>query len=195
MLVLRHLVLPACLALAACGGSDAPAQVKAPPPAKAVATPKPASLPPGQLARAEVDAVVLRNGPPWILTRVGVEEVLRDGKFVGWRILSMPKEWSSIDLKPGDVVTRVNGMTIEKPEELWTAWTSLVVASDLRVAYERDTAPREVIFHIDGEPAKEVPQALRDDAAPARPPPDTAVKKGRTVVIVGDDSSFGDGGD
>lgn len=185
----RLLVLPLCLTLAACGGADA-SQISVKVPARqqpAAPVARPASLPPGHLARADVDAVVMRNGPPWLLQRIDIEETLRDGKFVGWRLLRMPPEWEGIDLKPGDVITRVNGMTIEKPEDLWTAWTSLVVATDLKVAYEREGAAREMVFHIDGEPAKELPQALRDDAAP--PPRAAERKKGATVVIVGDDAA------
>src|SRR5690242_14213138 len=93
--------LLACL-LGACTGAEAP-----PPktPAKAAAS---AALPPamplrdppaapGHLARADVERV-LRQGPPWLLRRVVPEEVIRGGKFIGWRILSMPDDWG-IDLK------------------------------------------------------------------------------------------------
>src|SRR5262245_50880945 len=140
----RPLVLSAVLAAtASCAGGE-------PPPAAPLAKPAPpapkrASLPPGHLTRGDVDAV-LAKGPPWILRRVAVEEVLRDGKFVGWRLVAMPAEWKGIDLKPGDVVTQVNGQTLEKPDDLYSAWSTLVVASDLKIAYEREGAPREVVF-------------------------------------------------
>jgi hypothetical protein len=173
-------------ALAACGASAPP---PAAPPAKHVvkAEPPPASLPAGHLARADVDAV-LRQGPPWLLRRVRTEEVLRDNKFVGWRILELPEQWSKIDLKPGDIVTHVNGITLEHPDgDFFSAWTSLAVASDLRIAYERDGAQREVVFHIDGEPG-DPPAAAREDA----PPPAKAAPNGpprKTIVIVGDEPS------
>jgi len=164
------------LALPACGGADTlpPAAPQAAP-AKPAARPE--SLPAGHLARADVDAA-LQKGPPWVLRRVPIEEVIRDGKFFGWRIVAMPAEWSGIDLKPGDVVTRVNGMTLEKPDDLFTAWTSLVIASDLKVAYERDGASREMVFHIDGDPSKKTAAAVSSDA----PPPKKPRVKG-TVVI------------
>src|SRR5262245_5761331 len=128
------------LALGGCGGAEPP-PAAAPQAAAKPAKPPPASLPAGHIARADVDAV-LAEGPPWVLRRVPIEEVIREGKFYGWRVVAMPPEWSGIDLKPGDVVTRVNGMTLEKPDDLFTAWTSLVIASDLKVAYERDGADR-----------------------------------------------------
>lgn len=177
-------VLALSLAGAACASSAPP---KAP-----AATAKPttpveaplAALPPGHLARADVDQV-LRQGPPWILRRVRTEEVLRDNKFVGWRVLELPSEWSSIDLKPGDVVTRVNGLPLEKPDDFFSAWSSLVSASDLRVAYERAGATRELTYQIDGV-ASEAPPALRANAEPPpRPAPSGPPRK--TVVIVGDE--------
>jgi hypothetical protein len=175
-----------------CGGAT-PAPEAPKSSAPRAATPLPASLEPGKLARSAVDNVVLRNGPPWILQRVPIEEVVNDGKFVGWRVMAMPSEWSHVDLKPGDVVTKVNGMSLERPEDLWMAWTSLVVASDLRIAYERGGAAREVAYHIEGEPAKEVPASLQNDAPPPPKPRGDALKKG-TVVIIGDDSPPGEDG-
>jgi hypothetical protein len=175
----RPLLLSAALAAtASCGGEPPPPA--AAPAAKPAPPPKRASLPPGHLARQDVDDA-LAKGPPWILRRVAVEEVLRDGKFIGWRVVAMPAEWRGIDLKPGDVVTHINGMTLEKPDDLYTAWSSLVVASDLKVAYERDGAGRELVFHIDGGPSKQSP-------LPASAP-GPQKKKGRaksTIVITED---------
>lgn len=139
-----------------------------------------ASAPTGRLARAEVDAIVTEKGPPWLFQRVVPEEVFVNGKFAGWRILSMPKEWESLDLKPGDVVTRVNGMELERPEDVWRAWTSVLVASELKIAYERGGKALELVMPIDGQAAKELPERLRDDAPPTRRDKD---RKKTTVVI------------
>jgi hypothetical protein len=172
----RSLCLLAILSLANACASEPPPMVATPAKARP-AVPKAASLPAGHLARADVDEA-LSKGPPWLLRRVAVEEVLREGKFVGWRVVAMPAEWTAIDLKAGDVVTRVNGMPLERPDDLYTAWSSLVVASDLKVAYERAGAAREVVFHIEGAPAKDSPVP----AADAPPPPRKRAAKS-TVVI------------
>ena len=75
-----------------------------------------------------------------------------------------------IDLKPGDVVTRVEGMPIEHPEEAIEAFRALEVASELRVDYDRDGVPRILRFRI-----------VDDDAAPqAAPPPASAPSAKRT---------------
>lgn len=183
----------ACLpALAGCGGATPPpAAPKAAASAPVAKEPEPASLPPGHLSRDVVDKV-LGQGPPWILRRVLMEEVIRGDKFVGWRMLKLPDEWHGVDLKAGDVVTRVNGMPVERPDEFFSAWSSLAVASDLRVAYERDGAARELTYHIDGQPAASPPAALREDAPPP-PRPRPSGPPHKTVVIVGDDPPLGEG--
>jgi hypothetical protein len=168
------------LALTACASSAPAPQATTPKPAAAAskAAAPAAAHAPGHLARAEVDEA-LSHGPPWLLRRVVTEEVLRDGKFVGWRLLALPKEWT-VDLKPGDIVKTVNGNTLERPDDLFTAWTALAAAREMKIAYERDGAPREVLLPIDGEPSK---QAL----LPAEPQKQqrSGIRKG-TVVIEDD---------
>ena len=45
-------------------------------------------------------------------------------------------------------MTGVNGFPIEHPEQAQTAFDSLEVASELRVAYERDGQARELVYAI-----------------------------------------------
>lgn len=123
---------------------------------------------------------MLGHGPPWLLRRVAVEEVLRDGKFVGWRVLAVPEDWSSVDLKAGDVVTRVNGKVIERPDDLWSVWLSLYTAKELRIAYERNNAAKEIAFPIDGEPSPQAIAAARGDA----PVPKSARPDARRTVVI-----------
>ena len=86
------------------------------------------------------------------LRRVTVDTdhpVFRGSQFVGFRILSLNGSgWNGIDLKPGDVVTAVNGFSIEHPEQAQQAFLSLAVASELRVDYERDGQPRSLRLAI-----------------------------------------------
>lgn len=164
-------MLGACLswlaALAGCGGSQpaAPAAA-APPPAQSAAQAKVAA-PPGQLARPDVERVLLQ-GPPWILRRVPVEEVIRAGAFIGWKILALPEDWNQIELKTGDVVTAVNGKTLERPDDLFTAWRELARANEIKISYEREGAARELVIPIFGPPSQEAIQALESDNGPPR---------------------------
>ena len=57
--------------------------------------------------------------------------------------------WEGVDLKVGDVVTRVNGFKIEREHEANAAFKSLAVASEIRVSIVRDGAPAEIRFAIE----------------------------------------------
>jgi type II secretion system protein C len=147
---LALLALP--LAIASCSGSASP-QVNARP----VSMKMPAAAPAApaahdhQLPRSAVHDVV-SQGLGAFLQRLELDEqpVLAGGKFHGFRIATLrdARFWEGVDLKPGDVVTAVNGFPIEHPEQAQTAFDSLEVASELRVAYERDGQPRELVYAI-----------------------------------------------
>ena len=142
--------------LCACGGSAsavaAPA-VATPQAARSVAAapPPPAGSSTHALARSAVRAAVAQ-GLGAFLQHVDLDDapVLVDGKFRGFRIAVLHDSafWGGVDLKPGDVVTRVNGFSIERPEQAQTAFESLQVASELRVSYDRDGEPREIVYSI-----------------------------------------------
>jgi type II secretory pathway component PulC len=71
------------------------------------------------------------------------------GKFRGFRIAALRGTfWSGVDLMPGDVVTTVNGLPIERPEQAQAAFDSIAAATELRVAYERNGQPRELVYRI-----------------------------------------------
>jgi hypothetical protein len=176
----RSLVPSLALALAtvACARNAPPPP--APPPAAAAAPQAPAA-PPGHLLRPDVDRVLVSQGPPWILRRVMMEEVLRgDGKFTGWRVVGLPEEWKDIDVRPGDVVTRVNGLPLETPDEAWEAWKSVARLPALTLALTRDGTARQLVIPIDGAPVAETLNALGRDPGPRRAetPPES---RGRTL--------------
>ncbi len=157
----RSILAASALLLAACSREAPPPQTPPAAPKSAQPTQAGPAAPPGHLLRAEVDRVLLTQGPPWVLRRALVEEVIkRDGKFAGWRLVGLPEEWSAIDLKPGDVVTRVNGLPIETPDEAWEAWRSVASATDLKITVTRDGAAKQVVIPIDGAPSAETAKAL-----------------------------------
>lgn len=138
-------------ALGACGGaapSSALVPAAAPRPAHPAAPPP---LDDHHLARSVVHDVV-SQGLGSFLQHVDVADqpVLAGGKFHGFRIAALRDSpfWQGVDLKPGDVVIRVNGFPIEHPEQAETAFESLDVSSELRVDYERDGQPRELVYAI-----------------------------------------------
>jgi hypothetical protein len=150
----------ACAAalLVACGGSPAP---EPQPPKKPAGSAQPAQqVKAGELDRRQLDLALL-EGPAWLLERVPITEVMDKGKFVGWRVEHLPEEWAGVDLRSGDVVTAVNGMPLETPDDLWAAWTTLSVASELKIAYSRDDEPRELSVPIHGQPDPQLAERLR----------------------------------
>jgi type II secretory pathway component PulC len=105
-----------------------------------VATTPVAPRPPkGTLFRADVNALIDRGFPDF-LQRVDVEPRLVEGQFRGWSIVNLnPTDfWSGVDLKPGDIVTRVNDLPIERETEAFDAFESLKQSDGLRVAFQRD---------------------------------------------------------
>ena len=103
------------------------------------------------LARSAVRDVVGR-GLGAFLQRIEFDDrpVLVGGRFHGFRIAALHDAafFRGVDLKVGDVVTTVNGFSIERPEQALSVFDSLQVASELRVAYERDGQPRTIVYAI-----------------------------------------------
>jgi type II secretory pathway component PulC len=136
-----------------CGSSAPPAaKVASPSAQKAAAPPTPTAAtaaPLTVLHRADVVSVV-NAGFGTFLERVQVEPSLDAGRFRGWTIvdLSPPTFWQAVDLKPGDVVTRVNGMPIERETEAWAAFEALKTASSLDISYYRAGAERTLAYRI-----------------------------------------------
>jgi type II secretory pathway component PulC len=146
----RATTFASLLLLSACGSSP-PEPVRAPVAAatKPVAPAVPAPAPATTLRRGDVVSVI-DSGFGNFLQRVQVEPSLADGRFRGWAIVDLRPStfWSAVDLKPGDVVTSVNGLPIERETDAWDAFESLRTAPELRVAYDRNGAARTLAYRI-----------------------------------------------
>lgn len=144
-----------------------------------------AKRPKDVIYRVELEHV-LRKGPGWFLGQVPIEESMEAGKFVGWRVVELPFEWRDIEIEPGDVVTSVNAMPLETPADFWSAWTTLSVASEIKVAFLRDGEPREISYRVDGTPDPSLAKELKDTPKKTAPSQRRGPQK-KTVVIEGDD--------
>lgn len=136
--------------LLGCGAAPDAPPVAPKPVAKAPAAPPAAQRPPqGALYREDVNATLAR-GFPEFLQHVDVEPRLVDGQFRGWSIVQLnPSEfWSGVDLRPGDIVTRVNDLPIERETEAFDAFESLKKSDALRVAFQRDGQSRVLEYKI-----------------------------------------------
>ncbi len=108
----------------------------------------------GTISRGEL-VPVLDEGLGRFLQHVETEPVFHKGAFVGFRIVSLfPGEpaFASLDLRPGDTVTKVNGRPIERPEQAASVWESLRTASALVVDYQRAGQRLALRFAIVDEP-------------------------------------------
>lgn len=126
-----------------------PAQ-SAPPTTTGVTTAAPVTQE-GTLQRADVERVV-DAGLGRFLSHVAIEANLSAGRFTGWSIVGLqPAEaWRGIDLRPGDVVTRVNGMAIEREMEAFEAFQAVRQAPVLEVSYLRQGQQRTLRYTIIG---------------------------------------------
>jgi type II secretory pathway component PulC len=136
----------------ACGGEAPPAKTTADATSsKTTAPTTTAAAVPAKttsLRRSQVKQGIAR-GLGFFLQNVTVDDypVMRNNKFYGFKIKNINAELG-VDLQPGDVVTRVNGMSIEHPEEADAAMRSLEKAPALRVDFERDGKPRTLELPI-----------------------------------------------
>lgn len=152
-------VLVCGCAVLVCGCATAPpaASPAAPAPAAAPAmldeaptAPVAPPTPPGVISRAELRAV-LDASPGYFLQHVQTEPRFDHGRFHGWRLVSFfpgDARFAGVDLRAGDVVTRVNGRAIEHPEEFMAVWTALKSSKELVVDVERDGRPRTLRWTI-----------------------------------------------
>ena len=122
----------------------------------------------GTLQRADVERVV-DAGLGRFLGSVVIEPSLSAGKFTGWSIVGLePSDlWGAVDLQPGDVVTKVNGMPIEREVEAFDAFQAVRQAPVLEVSYLRQNQPRTLRFTIVGPPSPALPKAPAPTPQPA----------------------------
>jgi len=116
-------------------------------------TPAPAAptlSPPGTITRGEL-VRVLDAAPGMFLQHVDSEPRFSGGHFHGWRLVTFfpgDARFRGVDLRAGDVVVRVNGNTVERPEQLLQLWQALRTASELVVDVERAGTPRSLRWTI-----------------------------------------------
>ena len=104
----------------------------------------------GEIQRAEL-LPVLDAGLGRFLQGVRTEPDLQNGRFVGFRVIELyPSDarLSEVDLRPGDTVLRVNGQSIERPEQALHVWEELRVASQLVIEYLRAGRREDLRFEI-----------------------------------------------
>ena len=104
----------------------------------------------GVISRATLRAELAR-GIGRFLRDVRTEPAFSRGRFVGWRVLELFPKRPEIRvqvLRPGDTVLRVNGRSVERPEEFKQVWDSLAEARELVLDIQRDTRASKLRYTI-----------------------------------------------
>lgn len=121
----------------------------------ATAPPAPAATAPARIEGGDIPRpilmAVLSRGIGRFLQHVRAEAHLVRGRFIGWRLLGLfegDPDVQSRALLPGDTVMRVNGQSIERPEQFKNVWDSLATQSELTLLVQRDGKPAHVHYRI-----------------------------------------------
>jgi hypothetical protein len=104
----------------------------------------------GSFTRSEVQAF-MQKGPSYALTMVRVQPERVDGKFQGFKVIEMkPGAASTVapQLVKGDVITHINGVRMEKPDDYLNAWKLLSEVSTIRVDFVRDGTSDHAVWNI-----------------------------------------------
>lgn len=133
---------------AACG-SPSPAPPSSAPPAQTAAAPSKARE--LVVTRASVRETV-QGGLGAFLAGVRLEDepVYRDGRFHGFRLVSLAEPLTRSGLTKGDVIVRVNGRSIERPEQALAVFREAAGEPAIVVDFERDGAAAQLRIPIVG---------------------------------------------
>jgi len=104
----------------------------------------------GVITRAALRAELAR-GIGRFLRDVRTEPAFSRGRFVGWRVLELFPKRPEIRvqvLRPGDTVLRVNGRSVERPEDFKQVWDSLADARELVLDIQRDARASKLRYTI-----------------------------------------------
>jgi type II secretory pathway component PulC len=105
---------------------------------------------PGVLRRAAVARVVDRGLGQW-LSHVEVRALRSGRKFTGWQVLQLYPDdpcYRVVDIQRGDVVTKVNGTSLEKPDQANQVFQGLRTAPGLEIDLLRQGVARRVSLTI-----------------------------------------------
>jgi len=102
------------------------------------------------VTRAELKQFILK-GPSFPLSVVEVEPAREGSQFVGYRVIAIaPVAQPTLQghLSDGDIITHLNGVRIEKPDDYLNAWKLLADIATVRIDFVRDGAPNHSVWQV-----------------------------------------------
>jgi type II secretory pathway component PulC len=127
------------------GDEDAPTAAAQPP------------RPPATIFRDEIARATNGGRPAYLLRQLKPVAHRPRGKFLGWEIQEVwpedPELAAQCDLRAGDVIVAVNGLSMEFPDDIAKLMKKLETASELRVRRLRNGRLEEKAWNIvDAQP-------------------------------------------
>ena len=84
---------------------------------------------PGAISRARLQRIH-RAGPQVFIQKIRVRPTFRRGRFFGWRVLAYSGPGP---VRRGDIVMRVNGRQVERPDQFMRVWEQIPRREELVV--------------------------------------------------------------
>ncbi len=102
------------------------------------------------ISRGHLDQV-LAEGPGRLLQRVQLIPYRENNRFIGFQITTLfPNEgWRVPGVQIGDVISRINGLRMDRPEQFMHLFQSLVTAQQLDLELIRNGSPIRIVFPIE----------------------------------------------
>jgi hypothetical protein len=96
----------------------------------------------------------LDQGIPQTLQQIPMQPVFEKGNLLGYRVEVLfpdrPELAASAGIRVGDVIRRVNGLAVQRPEDLWSVWEGLRKSDRFSVEVVRAGQPLHLIWSVEG---------------------------------------------
>ena len=102
-----------------------------------------------RISRPVLKKVLGRSVGDLLRRYVRIEAVLNKGRFVGWRIEKIAKLPPWMVLRRGDVIRKVNGLPLAKPDDAHKAWKAVRDADEIRIDFIRNRRPHSFRIAVD----------------------------------------------
>ena len=92
---------------------------------------------------------MIKTNPQEIWKQVRVEPVLEDGRIKGYRLFHQDAQlMRAFGISKSDVITEVNGMSLDDPAALYELMGQFDTASDIRLTVERNGGTEVLVVHM-----------------------------------------------
>lgn len=92
---------------------------------------------------------MIKTDPQKLWQQVRIEPVLENGKIKGYRLFHKDAQlMRALGIKKSDVITQVNGMSLDDPAALYELMNEFDTATDIRLTVERNGGTEVLVVHM-----------------------------------------------